>query len=413
MNKEPEFSLLSKDFILICLANFCYFGSFYILVPAMPQYVVSLGGTTGQVGIIMGLFTFSSVVVRPYFGNTADVRGRKSIMLLGSGFFVLSPLMYMAVNSLIPLYLARIAHGFAHAAYLVAAMAYIADMAPPHRRGEVIGIFGVANILGMAVFPAWGTHVLSSGGSFQYLFFLGALTALVSVIAILLVDDIRPPAHSAVKSRGFMKVGTRPAVLIPSIALLSGATCYGAVLTFLPLFAPQRGLPDFGIFFIVYSFSTILSRVLGGRLSDRIGRRKVIIPCMVLLAFSICLLPFLHTIQFLAVVSFLFGLSFGSFMPTLNALVVDHTAPHERGSALAFFMSFMDVGITVGSMALGFVAEGFGYPAVYWICGALVLATMLIFTFFLPRGEKGPTEERLPLRQGEGRKGPGTQEKTS
>ncbi|MDD5203953.1 MAG: MFS transporter [Desulfobacterales bacterium] len=388
MSRQPEFRLLSKDFILICLANFCYFGSFYILVPAMPQYVVSLGGTTSQVGLIMGFFTFSSVVVRPYFGNMSDNRGRKSLMLLGSGFFVLFPLVYMAVSTLVPLYLVRIAHGFAHAAYLVAAMAYIADMAPPHRRGEVMGIFGVANILGMAVFPAWGTYVLSGGGSFQYLFFLGALTASVSFVAIILVADIRPPARSGVKPRGFLKVGSRPAVLIPSLALLSGATCYGAVLTFLPLFAPQRSLPDFGIFFTVYAFSTILSRVVGGRLSDRIGRRKIIVPCMALLTLSVWMLPFLHTLWFLAVISFLFGLSFGSFLPTLNALVVDYAPVHERGSALAFFMSFMDVGITVGSMALGFVAGGYGYPAVYWICGGLVLVTLFIFTIFLPRTEK-------------------------
>jgi MFS family permease len=387
MIQQPEFRLLSKNFILVCLANFCYFGSFYILVPAMPQYVVSLGGATGQVGLIMGLFTLASVAVRPYFGKLVDTRGRKLLMLLGSCFFVLFPLVYIAIQTLVPLYVARIAHGFAHAGYLVAVVAYIADLAPPHRRGEVIGIFGASNILGMAIFPAWGTSVLSAGGSFQYLFLLAALTAATSFVAVALLDDIRPPAHPGGKPLGFLKVGCRPEVLIPSLALLSGATCYGAVLTFLPLFAPERSLPDFGIFFVVYAFSTILSRVVGGRLSDRIGRRKVIMPCMALLTLSVWMLPFLHTLWFLALISFLFGLSFGVFMPTLNALVVDYTATHERGSALAFFMSFMDMGITVGSMAMGYVGESCGYPAVYWICGALVLVTLFVFTVFLPRKE--------------------------
>jgi len=391
MSQPQEFSLRSKDFILVCLGNFCYFGSFYILVPAMPQYAVSLGGTTGQVGMIMGLFTLSSVVIRPYFGKMADTKGRKSLMLLGSGLFVLFPLVYIAVSSLIPLYLVRIAHGFAHACYLVSAMAYIADLAPPHRRGEVIGIFGVSNILGMAVFPAWGTSVLSGGGSFQDLFLLAALTASISFVGIVLVGDIRPAAQSGGKPLGFLKVGLRRSVLVPSLALLSGATCYGAMLTFLPLFAPERGLPDFGIFFVVYAFSTVLSRVVGGRLSDRIGRRKVIVPCMALLTFSVWLLPFLHATWFLALIGFLFGLSFGSFMPTLNALVVDYSPVHVRGSALAFFMSFMDVGITVGSMALGFVAGSHGYPVVYWICGGLVLITIFIFTIFLPRKQELPS----------------------
>jgi MFS family permease len=388
MIRQTPFSLWSKDFILICLANFCYFGSFYILVPGMPQYVASLGGTSGEVGLIMGFFTLSSVVVRPFFGKMADTRSRKLLMLFGTGLFLVFPFMYIAVKSLVPLYLVRIAHGFAHASYLVAAMAFIADLAPPHRRGEVLGVFGISTMISMAVFPAWGTAVLASGGSFEYLFLLAALTAAVSLVAVLPLTDIRPPARPEGRPFGFLKVGSRAQVLIPSIALLSGATCYGAVLTFLPLFAPERGLPEFGIFFTVYAATTILSRVVAGRLSDRIGRIKVIIPCMALLAVAVCLLPFLDTLWLLALISFLLGLGFGSLIPTLNALVVDQTGPHDRGSALAFFWSSMDVGITMGSMALGFVAECCGYPALFWISGGSVVVALLVFSVFQPRGKK-------------------------
>jgi MFS family permease len=394
MSTDTEFHLLSRNFVLACLANFCYFGSFYILIPPMPQYVASLGGTAWQVGLVIGFFTLTSVIFRPFFGKKADTRGRKPLMLLGSGLFFLLPFVYIFVQAVLPLFLLRIAHGFAHGSYVVSSVAYIADLAPSHRRGEVIGIFGVSNILGMAVFPAWGTAVLAGGGSFQYLFSLAALIAAVSFVAIVLLADIRPPARPGRKPLGFFKVGGRREVLIPSIALLSAATCYGAVITFLPLFAPERGLPDFGIFFTGYAASTILSRVVAGRTSDRVGRRKVIVPAMALLALAVCLLPFLHSLRFLFLISFLFGLSFGSLMPTLNALVVDHTPPDERGSAMAFFMSGMDVGITVGAMGLGFVGGSYGYPAVYWICGVVVLACLFVFCLFPPRRKEAAQSDR-------------------
>jgi MFS family permease len=393
---EKPFSLWSRDFILICLANFCYFGSFYLLLPTLPQYVSFLGGTSGQVGMVMGFFTLASVLVRPYFGRLADRRGRKLPLMLGCGFHALFPILYIAITAVTPFYLVRVGHGIAHASFLVASMAYIADLAPPARRGEVLGIFGTSNVIAMAVFPAWGAKVIVSGSGFPYLFVLSSLTAVMAFLAIMVTADIRSADHREGKPHGFLKAGGRREVFLPSLALFSGAVCYGAVLTFLPLFAPERSIPDFGIFFTAYAASTVLSRIGTGRLSDRVGRRRVILPCMVLLALTMGLLSFLCSLWFLALIGVLFGLSFGSLMPNLNALVVDLTPPQQRGSALAFFISSIDVGITVGSMALGFVGESLGYPAVYGFCGAIVLSSLVIFSVLLRSPEKAGTPRMNP-----------------
>lgn len=386
---SEEFRLWSKNFILICLANFFYFGSFYFLIPTLPQYVDMLGGSPAQVGLVMGFFTLAAVVVRPYLGNMADRHGRKTFMLLGSGFFILFPVIYNQVQAIVPLYLARVAHGFAHASFVAASSAYIADMAPPHRRGEVIGIYATSNVVAMALFPALGTAIIKDTGSFPYLFTVSALTAAAGFLAVILLGEIRSQAGRDFKPISILEVGRRREVLIPSLALFSGATSYGAVITFLPLFAPQQGLVDFGLFFTVYAVSTILSRVIVGRLSDRIGRRKVILPFMAVLAVAVFLLPFLGTMWLLALIGVLFGLGFGAFMPTLNALVVDYTPPKERGSALGFFTASMDVGITAGAMLLGFVGGRLGYPAMFFLGGVIVVAGIITFAAFLHPREKG------------------------
>lgn len=102
-----EFSLLSRNFILICLSGFFYFGSFYLLLPTIPQFVASLGGTTSQIGIVVGTFTMASVIWRPYFGKQADSYGRKKMMLFGAGFFSLLFALYGQIQDIIPLYLVR------------------------------------------------------------------------------------------------------------------------------------------------------------------------------------------------------------------------------------------------------------------------------------------------------------------
>ncbi|MEW5898706.1 MAG: MFS transporter [Bacillota bacterium] len=378
-----NFRLWSKDFILICLANFFYFGSFYFLIPTLPQYVDLLGGTPAEVGLVMGLFTMASVIIRPYFGKMADRQGRKIFMLVGSSFFILFPLVYNMIQAITPLYLVRVLNGLAHASFLVGAMAYIADLAPPHRRGEVIGIFSTANVIAMALFPAWGIAIIKEPEDFTHLFIVSAFTAAAGFLAVALLRDIRPRNDKNIKNMGFFAIGKKRGVLVPSLTLFAGATAYGALVTFLPLFAPQRGLPDFGIFFTVYAGSTILSRALAGALSDRIGRYRVILPFTLILIIAVGLLPSLSNMWLLIIIAALYGLGFGAFMPALNALVVDHTPPQERGSALAFFTSFMDIGITAGAMVLGLVGSRAGYSAMFYTAAAVVTAGLIYFAVFM------------------------------
>jgi len=377
-----EFRLWSRNFVAACVAQFFYFGSFYLLIPTLPQYVAGLGGTLSQVGVVMGLFTLAAVVLRPSFGRLGDRYGRKIFMATGAGLFILFPLLYASLAGIGPLYLARIGHGLAHACYLAASSAYIADLAPTHRRGEVIGIYSTANIVAMALFPAWGASIVQ-GHTFFFLFVVSALTAAAGWVATLVLRDIRA-ARPAGPAPTTLAIARRPTVLIPSLALFSAATSYGAVVTFLPVFAPARGIANFGLFFTVYAVSTILSRIVAGAASDRLGRKRVIVPFMAILAVTVFLLPSAHTLKFLLALAVLLGISFGSFMPTLNALVVDLTPPAERGAALGFFTAFMDVGITAGSMVLGPIGNRFGYPAMFYTAAILVVLGLVYFALAMP-----------------------------
>jgi predicted MFS family arabinose efflux permease len=377
--ETDKFTLRSKNFIFVVIANFFYFGSFYFLIPIMPQYVSLLGGNPEQVGLVMGCFTIVAVLFRPYFGKLSDKYGRKKVMLLGSGFFILFPGLYQLTQAIMPLYLVRALHGVAHAGFMAASSAYIADLAPPSRRGEVIGIYGTANVVGMAIFPAWGTAIVKGPENFPLLFMVAAVCALVGFLAVVCLQDVKRQDGMNSKPVSIWEVGRRKAVIIPSLALFSGATAYGAVITFLPLFAPQRGLSDFGLFFTVYAVSTLISRVLVGRLSDHMKRGNVILPFMAVVAVAVFCLPQLDSLGMLGGIGALFGLGFGAFMPTLNALVVDQVSPQERGSALGFFTSFMDLGITAGSIIMGLVSAQWGYAVMFYVTGLVVVGGIIVF----------------------------------
>lgn len=373
-----EFSLLSRNFIFVCLSGFLYFGSFYLLLPTIPQFVDSLGGTTSQIGVVMGSFTMASVVLRPYFGKLADRYGRKKIMLAGAGCFALLFALYAQVQNIIPLYALRIFHGIAHGSYLAASYAYVADLAPLKRRGEVMGVYGVANVVAMALFPAWGSMIITNTHDFSRLFLYSIITAAAAFLAAFCIDEIKPEEHQK-QVVSIWEVARQPAVLVASLTFFTAATVYGTVITFLPVYAPKQGVNNFGIFFTTYAIFTLTSRIIAGKLSDRYGRRKVILPFLTLLAAATFLLPFLKSVPLLVVIGGCFGLGFGAFMPALNAFVVDKTLPHERASALAFFTAFMDVGITAGAVLLGIVGEYWGYGTMYGVGGILVCLGIILF----------------------------------
>ena len=376
---EKPFSLWSTSFVCTCVSNFLYFGSFYLLLPTLPQYVSSLGGTTSQIGLVMASLTVTSVVLRPYFGRAVDSGGRKAFMLFGTGLFAAIFILYGLVTSVIPLCLVRVIHGVAHGSYMAAVSAYVADLAPVERRGEVMGVFGVSNVVAMALFPAIGATFISHTHSFPMLFLISTIIAAGGFAAVFFVSDIRAGSRRNEPKAGILAPMRQRAVLVASLALFSAATLYGSVVTFLPVYAAGRGFSNVGLFFSTYAIFTLVSRLIAGKMSDRFGRRKVILPFLTIVAIAAFMLPFLGGVYLLMVIGACYGLGFGAFMPALNAYVVDETPLHQRAGALAFFTAFMDIGISTGALALGLVGQYFGYETMFLLGGVVVLAGTVLF----------------------------------
>lgn len=388
--------LLTKDFVLACVACFLYFGSFYLILPTLPQYVLSLGGTTSEIGLAIGIFSLVSVIIRPNFGRFVDTHGRKRFMILGAGVWTLLFSLYGQVHTIVPLCLLRAAHGVAHGAYMASSYAYVADLAPPDRRGEAMGIYGVSNVVAMALFPAVGSAMISGGVSFPSLFILSTCIAAGAFLSVCFIGEVSPGRREGGKASIMAALRHRP-VLVASLTLFAATTVYGTMVTFLPVYAPSRGLKNVGVFFSTYAVFTLVSRVIAGKLSDRYGRRRVVLPFMTVVAVAVFLLPLLHGLFLLVLIGACFGLGFGAFMPALNAFVVDETAPAQRASALAFYTSFMDMGITAGALVLGVAGQYWGYETMYCLGGFVVLLGVLLFALHTrtprPAGAQGTERE--------------------
>jgi len=364
------------------LNSFLWFVSMHLLTVPLPLYVERIGGNPSQVGLVMGTFAVAAILARPYVGRLVDRLGGKPSLLLGSLIFAIGPLLYMVSRSVPALAVARFLHGFGISATSTAYIVIIAALAPPGRRGEAIGLSAAAMPLALMTAPAIGASLLESWG-FAPLFILSASVAALSLLTAFFIaeprsEDRNDPSDEESEGAFFRLIRLR-SVWVPSGAMGVLAVSYGSVLTFLPLFAIQQGIDNPGLFFTAYGLTLIAVQVPAGRVSDLVGRFRVIVPAMVLLAFAFPVLASVQSLPLLLGGAVLYGLGFGSARATLNALTVDTVPASIRGMAMSIAYGSFDLGVGLGSYLLGWVAQIWGYQVMYGAVGVICLVGVVAF----------------------------------
>jgi len=388
-SRPPEPGLFTRNFILVSLASTVNGGSFQLLLAVLPLYVLELGGRETEVGLLFSVMSLAALLVRPLVAWAVEAYGRKRLMLIGPVAYITAGLGYLLVTTIPLLMGLRAYHGVGMAAYSTGAMVFVADQAPPRRRGEAMGYFGMSFNLSQAAGPALGLALLAVIG-FHGLFLCSAgLSVLALALTMLLVDNFvprnRPPFRlSAMVSRKALR---------PLLLVLAQASAMGAIMSFVPLYGRSQGVDNPGLFFTVYALATIAARPTSGAISDRLGRMATIVPGMTVMASGLWLLAYSGQFWYLVASAVLIGAGSGTVFPSLMALVLDVTGSHERGAAVSTFNIGMDLGFGIGSVALGMVIERAGYSAAFILSGAVLLVMLCLY------GLSGriPPGGRLPL----------------
>lgn len=374
MEEMPENeTLFSRNFVLTSLSTFTLFTSFYFLLITLPIYIEKIGGSESEIGLILGVFTISAVLLRPFIGKEVDRRGRKIILVSGIVIFFISMLLYDYTKNVTSLLLLRVLHGIGWGAATTAATTLIADIAPPKRRGEAMGVFGMASNVAMAIGPAL-SMILLQKYDFPVLF---SISAGISLISLLLVLPISETMVVHPRTPLFSREALFPSALMFIISLT-----YGSIVSFLSLFAQKQGIANPGIFFTVFAVTLILVRALAGKLSDIKGRKFVIIPGMVLIAAGLGVLSTASALDSFLVAALLYGIGFGLVHPSLMALLVDMVSDEGRGAAMGTFTAAFDLGIGAGSIFLGLILQYFDFQVMYMLSGLIALSGAVLLILF-------------------------------
>jgi len=354
---------------LLWPAGFAFYLSFFLLLSALPLYALAAGISDRSIGFVIGAFAVASMLTRPWAGWAADRFGRRPLMLAGTAIFFTASLAYGVSRSVWALLLVRLLHGAGMGLYPTAAAATSADLAPPDRRGEVLGFVGAAANLAMALGPIAGMAI-TDGLGFVPLFGIAATAALTAMI----LTRAMPETLTEPDTRVFRpRAAFSSAALFPSAIGLCMMLTFGAQVSFLPIYAHEHGVNP-GIFFLVYALVVAFVRGYAGRLSDRLGRASVTAGGLVVASGGLTILAFTRDSIGLTAAGALYGIGFGTASPAIMAWCLDAAPPRDRGRAMGTFYTAFELGIALGAMSSGLAVSAFGFTATFF--GAAVVAIM-------------------------------------
>jgi MFS family permease len=362
----------SRALAYVVAATFFHFASLYYLLSTLPLYVRELGGTTSQVGLIIGILALTSLAARPLVGPWIDRAGRRGFLLVGAGIYALASLGYWAIPSVTGVLLWRVFHGIGLATFSTAAASLAADLAPPGRRGTTMGVFGLAQAAALTLGPGAGRMLFAASG-YHGVFVASAGTALVALVcASRLPPDAPhgPPVAGAAPGAGR---GLSRAIALPAVVQFAASVAYGTIISFIAVAARDRGLEGVGPFFALLALSSLGVRLIAGRAYDRWGAAVALAPMFLALATGMALLAVAHGAVLFFCGAILAGLGIGGTHTTLISAVVDRSAAERRARSVAGFAAFWELGVGGGTVLMGRLAESAGFEVMFLTVAALPL----------------------------------------
>jgi MFS family permease len=361
-----------------------------MLIPELPAYLSSLGGAEFK-GYIIGLFTITAGIARPFSGKLTDRVGRVPVMAVGSLVCVICGLLYPLLTTVAGFLWLRLFHGFSTGFKPTATAAYVADIVPANRWGEAMGIHGLCFSTGLAIGPAIGSE-LYQRASMNALFYCSSLFALLSIVILMNMKETLGEKQKfqfsmlRMSRKEIFEMRVLPGAIVCFLSYLS----YGAILTLISDWGSHLGVVNKGLFYMVFTVSSLLIRFMSGKMSDRIGRVSIIKFSLFLLVVSMLLVAIAESALFLMFASAVYGVATGMLSPALTAWIIDLSHPEHRGKAVATMYIALEAGIGLGAFVAGalYISDINMIPFTFYLVAGLTLLALLYLVLIYKPGPK-------------------------
>jgi MFS family permease len=366
--------LFTPRFFLMCGFSFTVFLSAFQLLPTAPFHILDLGGSTFASGMFLGFLTYASAFSAPITGAFADRVGQRRILIVCSAAIGLFSIAYGLIDNYRVLLALVVVHGIFWSGLLSASAAYMTNLLPERRRAEGIGYWGLSTIAAIAVAPPIGFWVYRHG--WVWLCVLAAILNFVMAGIAWSLEDDRLTRPARPHARGSLLEWR---VLAMSGSLFLYSFGYGGITSFTALYADANGVSPKGIYLTALALVILITRPFSGGLGDRIGYKRVFVPCLVLIAAGMACLAVGGTRAWLIASAIVFGAGFGTAYPAYVGYVMRGVGAERRGAAFGAILAMFDTGIGTGSTSMGWIIQRFGYQTAFAVAATLAACALPYF----------------------------------
>jgi len=352
--------------------------TYYAILSALPLYLVNdLHASEMQVGLVVGAYTIASVLVRPFSGFALDRFGRRSVFLIALVVYSFLFAGYLVALSITAILMIRFAQGLTWGFTTVSGSTVAADIVPVTKRGQGIGYFALSTTLGMSVGPLIGLFICQQW-NFMVVFVAACIISLASLACAWVIHmRKRFIVGKRIKMQWnalFDKNSVRPSanVFITMIA-------YGGLLSFIALYGQELGVRNASLYFLIFSVGIAIARLTSGKEFDRHGPRRIITVCIILLIVGFPVLALAENAVLYFVSAVIIGFGNGVIFPTFQSMVNNLADASHRGAANSTLFTAVDLGMGLGMVMAGLIAQKVSLSAIFWINALVCVAGLLFF----------------------------------
>ena len=375
--------LWNRNYCKVMAANFSLFFAFYVLTPLLPLYLSEhFGATKDMIGLVLSGYTITALLFRPFSGYVVDSFPRKTVLMICFSAFAIFFAGYLAASTLLLFTIVRTLHGGPFGGLTVANSTAAIDVLPSSRRTEGIGYYGLSNNLAMAIAPTIGIWIYDLTDSFDFLFWLALLVA----CAGWLTDaTVKFPEKEIVRNKSKLSLDRFFLVRgwLLGVNMIAFGFSFGVLSNYLAIYGKEEmGITGgTGTYFLLCSLGLMASRLQGGkalrqgRLTHNAGSGMVIS----LIGYTMFILvP--NGIGYYSS-ALLIGLGNGHMWPAFQNMTINVAHNNQRGTANSTILISWDIGMGLGNLLGGVIAEFLGYSAAFWT--VVVVNATGVLTFFL------------------------------
>ena len=379
-------------------ANFSLFFAFYALTPLLPLYLSEhFGATKDMIGLVLSGYTITALLFRPFSGYVVDSFPRKTVLMICFSAFAIFFAGYLAASTLLLFTIVRTLHGGPFGGLTVANSTAAIDVLPSSRRTEGIGYYGLSNNLAMAIAPTIGIWIYELTNSFDFLFWLALVVACVGWLTD---ATVKFPEKEIVRNKSKLSLD-RFFLLrgwLLGVNMIAFGFSFGVLSNYLAIYGKEEmGITGgTGTYFLLCSLGLMASRLQGskalreGRVTFNAGSGMVIS----LIGYTIFIaLPALGSLSPLSTLhspltfigyygsALLIGLGNGHMWPAFQNMTINVAHNNQRGTANSTILISWDIGMGLGILLGGVIAEFLGYGAAFWT--VVIINAAGVLTFFL------------------------------